>query len=337
MVDKKRVVTFDRTVIGLLAGSAVAVVVAAGMLPPSGVTLAPKAHFEAPSADKTRHALGGHAVAPEQLSKLRSLTVGTVARTFSNLNYDLDKLRAGDSHVPPVFLISLPVDMSKIRVPEERKQLFFKSVLPIVLRVNAEIRRDRERIAALHEMEKRGEHVAAEDRLWLAAMAERYNTERGDLTALLRRVDYIPPSMALAQAAEESGWGTSRFAREGNALFGQWTFSRSKNGLVPRGRDNGKSHRIRSFASLLDAARAYAHNLNTHRAYRPFRDRRMAMREAGRPLDGIELVRTMNRYSERGERYVRSLRVIILANKLSELDHVRLSDERIASLPKPLI
>ncbi len=225
--------------------------------------------------------------------------------------------------MPRLFLASLPEDFGKIREVAERKALFFRTVLPLILQVNEEILADRRRLWNLRYRLRTGLRLEAADQLWLIVMSERYGVGEGDVDALLRRVDIIPTSLALAQAAEESGWGTSRFAREGNAIFGQWTFAGNGN-LVPLRRDDGKVHEVRDFETLLDGAKAYARNLNTHRAYRNFRKLRAAMRRAGRPVEGAVLARTLLSYSERQSAYVESLLSIIAANGLSTLDDARL-------------
>ncbi|MEK9723436.1 MAG: glucosaminidase domain-containing protein, partial [Rhodospirillaceae bacterium] len=191
---------------------------------------------------------------------------------------------------------------------------------------------DRRRLSALVERARAGHRLAAVDRLWLVVLAERYKVDRNNYRELLKRVDIVPVSMALAQAAEESGWGTSRFSREGNAIFGEWTFSDAK-GLVPLRRDTGKSHRVRAFKSLLHSVRAYARNLNTHRAYRGFRTKRLDMRTDGVPLRGRPLIETLTRYSERGPAYVKGLHKIMTVNNLDRLDEARLREPDVAFRP----
>jgi len=247
-------------------------------------------------------------------------------RTFIQMGYDLELVASGETDVPRVFLASMPVDIGKMRETDKRKRLFFKAVLPLVLQVNEEIIKDRRRLNELRDARSSGQTLGPIDRLWLIVMAERYKTERGDLDSLLRRVDVIPPSLALAQAAEESGWGSSRFVREGNAMFGQWTQASSANAIVPKERDAGLTHRIRAFDSLLQSVRAYARNLNTHRAYRHLRTLRKQLRRNGLPLDGAVLAARLESYSERGERYVKALRAIIATNKLRRFDAVQLID-----------
>jgi len=263
-----------------------------------------------------------------RLSRMK--TSGALSKTFKQLGYDLDRVRSGETAVPRLFLASLPGDIRHIRETSARKSLFFKTVLPLVLQVNEEILRDRRRLWNLHFQTSLGMKTGPADRLWLMVMAERYGFERVSIEALLKRVDIIPPSLALAQAAEESGWGTSRFVREGNAVFGQWTYSNTGS-LVPSRRDVGKQHRVRTFNSLLDSVRAYAHNLNTHRAYGKLRQLRNSLRLKGEPVEGLLLVDNIKSYSQRGEKYVKDIRNLIKGNNLHRLDDARLHD----GMPKP--
>ncbi len=169
--------------------------------------------------------------------------------------------------------------------------------------------------------------MTREQRQWLYEMAKRYETNPYDWDAFMARVDIVPPSLAIAQAAEESGWGTSRFAREGNALFGQYTYKAS-NGILPEERANGRHHLIRAYSSLVEGVRSYMHNLNYHRAYGEFRSARKWLRAHAKPMDGHTLAGELIRYSERGAAYVETIRHIIRANKLSPLDDARLHEDR---------
>ena len=243
----------------------------------------------------------------------------TLDKTFKDMGYDLDQVRFGAQRVPRVFLASMPEDIGKIREVPRKKALFFKTVLPLILKVNAEIYEDRRRLWDLKKRLVKSEVLLAKDRLWLIVMFERYKVKRGELAELLKRVDIIPVSLALAQAAEESGWGTSRFTREGNAMFGQWTTAEDI-GLVPKNRDEGKTHKVKVFKSLLHSARAYVWNLNTHSAYRNLRTLRQQLRKRGAAIQGIVLVESLSRYSERGEEYVKGIRSLIKKNKLQYLD-----------------
>lgn len=262
-------------------------------------------------------------------------TADALWKTFQRMGYDLDAVKTGDTEVPRLFLASLPADLAKVRESKQRKAIFFKTVLPLILQVNEEVSTDRRRLWELNIRLKKGERLAAVDRLWLIVLAERYRVKRGDVAGLMSRVDIVPPSLALAQAAEESGWGTSRFSRQGNAIFGQWTFSGAE-GLVPLQREAGKTHRVRVFKSLLHSVRAYYRNLNSQRAYRGFRKLRADMRRNGALIEGRRLVDTLTSYSERGGKYVKTLRSIMVVNKLNHLDRARLRGERF-SVKRPLI
>ncbi|MEA1649654.1 glucosaminidase domain-containing protein [Nitrospirillum sp. BR 11164] len=169
------------------------------------------------------------------------------------------------------------------------------------------------------------------DQVWVARLAARYGmdpTRKIDLDALLRRVDVVPVSMALAQAAEESGWGTSRFAQHGNALFGQLTWSEEeKEGITPRNRHPGDTSRFRKFEDLLECVRVYMQNLNTHDAYAQFRATRASLRRQGKPLDTMLLLNTLDKYSELGPVYVKAVRSLIRTNNLRDFDQAVLHDE----------
>lgn len=248
---------------------------------------------------------------------------GVLTETFRQLGYDLDSVGAGKAEVPRLFLASLPGDLKEVPETHVRKSLFFQAVLPLVLQANEEILRDRRRLWNIHYQQSLGQKPGPADRLWLKVMAERYDVKKSGIEALLKRVDIIPPSLALAQAAEESGWGTSRFVRDGNAVFGQWTFSETGS-LVPAKRDNGKSHKIKAFSSLLDSVRSYVHNLNTHAAYRQMRRVRQGLRLIGAPLEGLLLAENLKSYSQRGGEYVETIKVLIKTNNLHLLDDARL-------------
>ena len=162
------------------------------------------------------------------------------------------------------------------------------------------------------------------NRDWLTRLALRYDASPSDPVGLLSRVDIVPPSLALAQAGEESGWGASRSARLGNAMFGQATWDGAG---PPIGEAvNGRVPRLRVFERLSEGAEAYVRNLNTNRAYESFRAVRAAERRAGRPLDGARLATGLMRYSERGQAYIDTIRTHIRANQLHRLDDARLHD-----------
>ncbi len=273
---------------------------------------------------------------PLRGSQTERLTARRLAGAFERLDYSVDAVKASNAEVPRLLLASMPADMHEVPQTDRRKALFLGSVLPLVLEVNRAIEEDRARLLSIRDRRRTGQKVPAHDRLWLAAKAEQFGLSEDDgIATLLRRIDVVPPSLALAQAAVESGWGTSRFAREGNALFGQWTWSDSDKGLVPHHRENGKTHRIKVFDHLIESVAAYMVNLNTHRAYRAFRDKRATLRHTGKTLDGHVLAGTLTRYSELGDDYVRTLRTVITVNGLRDLDDAELRGPMVTAALAP--
>lgn len=244
---------------------------------------------------------------------------------FEQIDYRLDNVRRyGD--VPRLFLVKLPVDLREIRKPQERKVLFIKMALPLILHANEIILSDRKRILRLIDKLRIGKTIAAREQVWLDKKAQEYGLAETDLTELVRRVDVIPPSLALAQAAEESGWGTSRFAHEGNAIYGQRTWN-GGNSMRPERRPEGESFEVRAFTRLIDGVMSYTRNLNGHIAYDEFRRAREAQRRDGRGLNGYSLVNNLSRYSERGDAYIETIHALMRVNKLQAFDRARLSDQ----------
>lgn len=258
------------------------------------------------------------------------MTSELIAGVFASIGYKLDLVRT-HGEVPRVFMANLPHDLSDIAVPAKRKVMFIKTALPLILHVNELIAVDRERIIALRDASAVGIGLAADDEDWLKRKAAEYGLDKVDFAELVRRVDAVPPSLALSQSAEESGWGTSRFAREGNALFGQRTWGNG-NGIVPQKRGEGEHFRVAAFEHLIDGVKSYVSNLNTHPAYEDFRRLRAAQRRDHGAINGYALAETLIRYSERGGAYVRSLRAIIRGNALDMFDRAKLG-ERLATAP----
>ncbi len=262
--------------------------------------------------------------APLLTKPLQISMAGSAEQLFNLIGYRLDGVRA-HGKVPRVFLASLPSGLPKIRLAAKRKVLFIKTALPLILHVNELIQHDRTEIQALYAKQKSGAVLTESEMSGLRAVAETYGVAKVDFDELLRRVDVIPPSLALAQSAEESGWGTSRFAQKGNALFGQRTFKNNK-GIVPKQRGKGQTYKVRAFDHLIDGVKSYAHNLNTHPAYRKFRATRAKLQRDGKALDGYRLAETLTAYSERGAAYIKTLKSLIRVNGFGEFDKVRLGD-----------
>jgi len=281
--------------------------------------------------------VGGHAGIPLLLETrrpqidalVRPVDAAHLEQVFKSLDYDLDAVRRDAAQVPRLYVTALPADLVKVVPTKRRKALFLGSVLPLVLIANEELDALRARVGSLRERLRQGDPLGNKDRSWLARVAARFGTPAdGDLGALLRRVDRVPVSLALAQSIEESGWGTSRFARQGNALFGQRTWSKAAAGVVPAEYKGEKTFRVRSFMNLMGAVRGYMHNLNTHPAYRELRTARAKLRAAGQGVEGYALAATLGHYSERGGAYIVQIRGLMRDNGLALLERVQLKPGR---------
>lgn len=239
------------------------------------------------------------------------------------LGVPLDAIRAG-APVPPRFYAGLPDGLDAVPAGSARKERFIAVMLPLILEVNRRLREDRARMESLLADLAQGQSLTSAERDWLLARAARAGLEveavdQIDPAMLRRRVAPVPVSLALAQAAIESGWGASRFAQEGNAVYGQWTWDDEAPGIIPAQRGEDSRHRIRAFDRLIDSVRGYAHNLNIGHAYQDFRQRRAE----GAGIEG--LVQTMIRYSTRREAYVQDLLSVIRSNRLTDFDQARLA------------
>ena len=272
-------------------------------------------------------AAGGLAVAPRRIVALpvRPGSLATLSSVFERYDYDLPAIRAGARGVPPIFVQSLPKDWAQLERVERRKGLFVKTVLPLILKANAEIRFERRQLLAIAA--DSGPDLAEapkEARAWLESLAQRYGLEAPDLEALKTRVDEIPVSLALAQAANESGWGTSRFARKGNALFGQWTWNPDE-GIRPKEmRAEKGTYAVKKFDALGDSVAGYMRNLNRGGAYASLRRIRAKLRAADKPLSGPALAGGLLKYSERGQAYINEIRAMIDHNDFTDFDNAAL-------------
>ena len=242
-----------------------------------------------------------------------SLNAETTINLFEDLNYDLKSVRAGE-RVKPIYLTKLPKDLKTLGNTKQKRELFIKILLPLILNENEKIVKDRKQLFKI--LGKNFNTVG--ERVWLKRRFKEYKIDDQDLSKLKMRMDIIPVSIALAQAANESGWGTSRFALEGNALFGQWTWS--KKGISPKNSDPDQNHKILQFQILKASVKAYKNNLNTHNAYQEFREARAMLRQNDGRINGLELTEYLTPYAAIGEKYVKILEIIIKNNSLTDFD-----------------
>ena len=246
-----------------------------------------------------------------------SLSAETASNLFDELNYDLKGVRAGQK-VKPIYLTKLPKDLKTLGDTKKKRELFIKIVLPLILDENNKITEDRKKLFKI--LGKNFNTVG--ERVWLKRRFKEYKIEDRDVAKLKMRMDIIPVSIAIAQAANESGWGTSRFALEGNALFGQWTFSGE--GLKPLAVDGDKTHKVMKFQILQASIRAYQRNLNTHSSYKKFRKLRALARENNEKLDSLILADSLDKYAATGTEYTEILKKIIKQNALKDFDDAKL-------------
>ena len=203
-------------------------------------------------------------------------------------------------------------EIKNIGSTSKRKEMFIKIVLPLIVKENNKIRIDRKRLFAIL-----GKNSNTEiEKKWLEKKYKQYGVRQNDLSTLKIRMDEIPVSLAIAQAAKETGWGTSRFALKGNALFGQWTWSGE--GLKPKNAEKGEEHKVMKFHSLQLSVRAYLRNLNTHSSYKNLRKARTKLRNRNKSLDSIVLSNHLDKYAETGNEYIEVLQKIILQNNFSQ-------------------
>ena len=244
------------------------------------------------------------------------LEASTLNEIFKSANYNLDVVRK-TKRVKPIYISVLPAEINSIESTKEKKDLFIKIILPLVLEENEKIISDRNKLFRILGKIKNSK----KEKKWLSKKFKEYEIKDRDLSELKIRMDIIPVSLALAQAAKETGWGTSRFAVEGNALFGQWTYS--ENGMEPYDNVSG-DHKVMKFNVLQASVKAYKRNLNTHRVYKKFRLARAELRERGKQIDSLVLVKFLDKYAETGNEYIVVLQKIIKQNSLMDFDQAKL-------------
>lgn len=218
----------------------------------------------------------------------------------------------------PLHQVKLP-DFSKIRDVKDKKRQFFNFIKPSVERENEAVLSDRELLISLRDKLSQNLVLSVQENQFLSGLAKKYEVDfEASISAvvaeLVIRVDIIPQGIVLVQAANESAWGTSRFARIGLNFFGIWCY-RPTCGMVPSGRNTGAKHEVAAFQSVDAAVKRYLLNINTHYAYKALRDKRAALRTAGGPLLANELVSGLMSYSERGQAYIDEISAMLKYNQ----------------------
>jgi len=246
-----------------------------------------------------------------------NLKTETVLNLFKDVDYDLSQVR-NEKLVKPIYFTQFPKDLDELQSTRLKKDTFIKIVLPLIVAENEKILADRKKLKLISNKK----FTTDLEKQWLRQKLLEYKVKKGNIEELIVRIDIVPTSIALAQAAKESGWGTSRFALEGNAIFGQWTWS--GHGIAPLDRESNKNHKILKFPILRASVKAYQNNLNTHKSYVKFREKRSYMREKNNTISGLELTDTLKNYAQTGSEYIKILNQIITQNKLTDFEPVRL-------------
>jgi Bax protein len=274
-----------------------------------------------------RFAAPGNAVRRQVQSRAINVrTADELAGFFRDQAYTLNEVRLGVA-VPAIKVERVPDDLNT-KDGVERKLLFITALLPVILDVNQHVLIEREQLLQLRDkFAADPTSLGAFDQAWLVGLADRYGMpmeqiDKAQIDQLVRRVDIVPPSMAIAQSGVESGWGTSFAARTGNALFGQIQSVGQHSVSVSWKPGAGMPQ---PFANIGEAAEAYVANLNTHPAYAAFRNERANMRERAETPDGYKLIGQLLRYSERGLGYVQFVRQVMREDKLTDFDSAQLS------------
>ena len=245
------------------------------------------------------------------------LSASTIEQLFKDTDYSLSEVRKSKK-VKPIRLSLLPNEIKQIENSKKRKNLFIQIILPLILEENSLILLDRKRLFSILNKNKNSKKEIS----WLNRKFKQYGVLNKDIPTLKVRMDIIPVSLAIAQAAKETGWGTSRFALEGNALFGQWTWS--GDGIKPAGAESDTKHKVMKFKVLKASVRAYQRNLNTHSSYKNFRQLRAQLRDDNKQLDSLVLADQLDNYAETGKEYTKILKQIIKQNSLKDFDDVKL-------------
>ena len=260
---------------------------------------------------------------PSQVTELvlpnLNIKTETVLSLFKDVEYDLKTVRY-QKRVKPIYFTQFPKDLDEIKDTKLKKETFIKIVLPLVVAENEKILNDKIKLKRITSKKM----TSDKEKSWLRLKLREYKVKNSDISELDKRMDIIPASIALAQAAKESGWGTSRFALEGNAIFGQWTWTGQ--GIEPLNKGKHEGHKILRFPILRASVKAYQNNLNTHKGYSEFREKRHSLRKRNKSIKGLDLTDTLDRYAQTGKEYTDILEQIIKQNDLSDFETVQLTN-----------
>ena len=247
-------------------------------------------------------------------------TVKSLQRNRLIDDLKIDQIRKSKI-IPKIVVVQLPKDLKNIKSIKSRKELFIKITLPLIVQENEKLLSLNKKIKFI---KNNFDKISRREAAWIQSIMEEY--KENSIDNLLMKVDAIPVSLALAQAVIESGWGTSRFAYEGNALFGQYVWGKTNNGIIPNEREIDAKYKIKSFDSLSDSVASYMKNLNTNFHYSEFRINRFVLRSNKIPLKGTHLADYLISYSIE-DNYIDKIKNIIEINDFEDFDNLSIDQE----------
>jgi Bax protein len=263
---------------------------------------------------------------PDKARKIELTVAGLTTLAMVALVAGVTSIATAERNAVPVLApISVFPDFANIPDVEVKKQQFFDYLEDYIVAENESIAAVREELKPYLDIVNSGVALSPHERSWVLQLADKYRvdttelSDRGIVNVLWRRIDIVPVSLALAQAANESAWGTSRFTLEGNNLFGQWCYEEGC-GIVPARRPRGATHEVKRFESVSEGVAGYLLNINSHPSYQDLREIREDMRNRGESVDSLLLARGLSRYSQRRDRYVDEVQNIIIQNDLQARD-----------------
>ena len=270
-------------------------------------------------------------LAVNSLAKIynESLSLSNLTYNFLSNKTKLEDLKSTNS-IPNITISKLPTELKEISSVKDRKELFIKIALPLIIVENEILNNQNKKIKSLKNKFK---YISKNDALWLIDKMKKYKVKNKSIDQLIVKVDIIPVSLALSQAAIESGWGTSRFAIEGNALFGQYVWGNDEGGIVPTERKNDEVFSIKIFSSLRESVASYMFNLNSNHHYSEFRNNRFTLKNTNQKISGSYLAEFLKDYSIE-DNYTSKVIGIIKTNNLEDLDSMKI-DKR--SIPENIL
>ena len=260
------------------------------------------------------------------VGELKAVSCSTYQAWESKLQQEGYQIKTGEIKIPNWKITSLPTNLSQIESLSKKKRIFLSIILVGAYHANCQLLRDKVKLKQIDKKYHNSGQLNKEEKDWLADKIYKYRVQgknqQEKIKKLKRKIDIVPLSLIMAQAACESGWGVSRFAQQANNIFGEWTFSNQAEGIVPKERPAGADYKIEKFSTIQEAINSYLLNLNSHPAYKKFRTLRWECRQQGEQITSLKLLSGLTNYSEEGKEYLNKVRAIIEDNNLVTYDQL---------------